>query len=137
MTEREPIFHDRQNIALPGPIITSSITFVPIPNAVITTKDLGGDGIYLGWLSLNIQHSNNNSTVTFQPVINGVNMQERVVNFGPGSAGDPRGRTFIAQSDAVPPGSTILFKWKTSGGTAQINELRMMVDGIPEIRMLE
>jgi len=61
MFHPEPIFHDRQDISVDGPITTTSNTFVDIPGAELTTKDLGSTGNYQAWLSASIQQSNQSS----------------------------------------------------------------------------
>ena len=136
MIEREPIFHDRQDIIASGPMTTTSTTFVDIPGADFTTKDLGSPGNYQLWLSLGVQQSNNNTSITFRIVVDGVSGQGRTVDFGPGSANNPQHATLIGQSDNIDAGKFIKFQWLVSGGTGQINNLRILLDGIPAIRVV-
>lgn len=134
---REPIFHDRQKVVVVGPITTTSTTFVDIPGAILTTKDLGLTGNYQAWLSLSIQQSNNNSLINFRAVIDGVPGGVRSVDFGPSSADNPHHVTVIAQRENVVPNITVQIQWSVSAGTGQINDLIMMIDGIPEVRVVE
>ena len=131
--------HDRQDIIVAGPITTTSTTFVDIPGAQITTKDLDeGDetGNYQVFLSLSLQQSNNNTFVTFRVVINGVPGDGRTVNFGPNTANSPQHATLIGQAEDVIPGTFIKFQWLVGTGTGQINSLRMMMDGVRDSRVV-
>lgn len=136
MEYREPIFHDRQDVIVQGPINTTSTTFVDIPGATLTSKDLGQNGNYQVWLSLSIQQSNNNTFINFRAVIDGVPGDGRSVEFGPSSANNPVHATLIGQSDSVEAGKLIKFQWSVSGGTGQINNFGIMMDGIPENRIV-
>jgi len=133
---REPIFHDRQEISVDGPITTTSTTFVNIPGAVLTTRDLSQLARYLFWLSLGVQQTNNNTSITFRAVVNGVPKKERTVDFGPGAANDPQHATLVGQAEDIGPNTLIELQWKVSSGTGQINNLVMLIDGVPEERVI-
>lgn len=135
MFEREPIFHDRQGVQVTGPITTTSATFVDISGAVLTTKDLGVDGLYLFILSAELEHTNNNSTIDIRVTIDGVPSMSRAVHFGPSSAGNAQSISIPALS-IIDAGSVIQAQWETSGSTAQINDIEMVIDGIPENRII-
>lgn len=128
--------HDRQDIIVDGPITTTSTTFVDIPGAELTTKDLGEAGNYQVWISLGVQQSNNNSSITFRTVIDGVAGEGRSIQFGPNMSNQPQHSTLIGQSDSVIAGKIIKFQWLVSNGTGQINNMRIMIDGIPESRLV-
>ena len=134
--EREPIFHDRQEVKVTGPLTTMSTTFVDIPGAQFVTGDLSQLGSYQFWMSLSIQQSNNNTAINFRAVIDGVPGDTRTVDFGPNSANDPQHATIIGQKDDVAEGTTIKLQWNVTGGTGQINNLVIMVDGIPNNRII-
>jgi hypothetical protein len=134
--EREPIFHDRQAVQVAGPITTSSASFVPIPGATLTTKNLGQTGFYQFWVDLEAQHTNNNQTINIRACINGTPSGSRSINFGPNSANEPHSATLIGESANVPAGAVIQLEWSTTAATAQINELILMFDGIPDNRII-
>jgi len=133
---REPIFHDRQGITLAGPITTTSATFVDIPGATITTKDLSQTGFYQAWISLEVENTNNNTTMNFRAITAGVPGSARAVNIGPGGGGDPKSVTIIGDKSGIVASSIIKLQWNTTGGTAQINSLRFLIDGIPDSRVV-
>ena len=136
LNQREPIFHDRQDIIVEGPITTTSTTFVDIPGAQFITGDLGSPGNYQVWLSLSVQQSNNNTSITFRALFDGVPGQGRTVDFGPGSSGNPQHATLMGQASGVNLDTIVIFQWLVSGGTGQINGMRIMLDGIPDIRVI-
>jgi len=133
----EGINHDRQNKRVEGPVSTTSQVFEPVPGISITTKDLGSKGDYIAFLSMTLQHSQNNSTVTFRATVGAAVGQDRVVTFGPNAANDPRGRTFISEGGDVGANEFVFLEWKTSGGTATIDGARFVIDGVPEIRVIQ
>lgn len=128
--------HDRQIVRVPGPIITTSTTFVDVPGATLTTKDLGELGNYQAWLSISVQQSNNNTAINFRAVINGFPGNTRTVDFGPASANNPQHATLLAQRDGVEPNIEIKLQWNVTAGTGQINDLVMMLDGVRELRVI-
>lgn len=133
---REPIFHDRQTVLVSGPITTTSTTFVDIPGATLITGDLGSPANYQFWMSLSIQQSNNNTSISFRGVVDGVPGDSRTVDFGPGSGGEPQHATLVGQASSVGEGTLIEIQWLVSGGEGQINNLGLMIDGIPDIRII-
>jgi len=133
---REPIFHDRQDIIVEGPITTTSTEFEDIPGAQLITADLSQTGSYQVWLSLSVENSNNNTSITFRIIIGGISGQDRTVDFGPGAGGDPQHATLIGEADDVEADTLIEFQWKVSGGTGTINGLRILIDGIPGSRII-
>ena len=134
--DREPIFHDRQQIVIVEPITTTSTTFVDIPGATLTTKDLSQTGVYQAFGSISIQQSNNNASISIRTVVDGVPRPERTINFGPNAANIPLPISIMAQAEGVVEGIIIKLQWKVSTGTAQINTLVSMFDGIPESRII-
>lgn len=128
--------HDRQEVEVDGPINTMSTSFVNIPGAELVTVDLGQSGIYLFWLSISVQQSNNNTSITFRALVDGVPGMERTVDFGPNAANDPQHATLIGKSVSISAETLIEIQWKVSGGTGQINDLTMLLDGIPESRIV-
>ena len=135
--EREPIFHDRQFVVTPNtPITTTSNVFVDVPGATITTKDLGSDGAYIAWISMEVDHSNNNSDIEFRGVLNGTPTDGRTIRFGAGAAGDPQSVEIQGFGFNIPPTSIIKLQWRTSNGTATILDQNMIIDGVPNNRVV-
>jgi len=130
------VSHDRQEITVEGPITTTSTTFVDVPGVELITANLGQSGSYQVWLSISVQQTSNNSTINFRPLINGVPGNTRSVDFGPGAANDPQHATLIAQRDIIETDSLVKLQWNVNIGTGQINNLVMMIDGIPESRVV-
>lgn len=128
--------HDRQDIIVEGPITTTSTTFVDIPGAQLITGDLGEPGNYQIELSMSVQQSNNNTSISFRAVIDGVPGEGRSVFFGPGSSNEPQHATLIGQANSMASGTTFKIQWSVSGGEGQINGLRLMIDGVPVERVI-
>jgi hypothetical protein len=133
---REPIFHDRQVVTVAGPLATTSAIYVDIPGAILTTKDLSVTGLYQLWLSMELEHSNNNSTINVRICIDGAPSMGRSIHFGPSSAGNPQSPTLIGEDSGVDSGSVIQVQWNTPSGTATLNDLIMMIDGVPDSRII-
>lgn len=134
--EREPIFHDVQDVRLAGPITTTSSTFVDIPGAVLTTKDLGQLAKYMFWVATEVESTNNNSTIQLRATVDGTPGMSTSISFGPAGGGNPQTISLIGVGDAIESGEVIQLQWNVSVGTAQINSLTLMFDGIPEIRIV-
>lgn len=133
---REPIFHDRQAVNVAGPLTTTSTTFVDVSGATLTTKDLAQTVFYQIWVSIEIQHNNNNSTIDVRIIIDGAPSMSRTISFGPSGADNPQSPTIIGSSTGIDAGSVIQVQWNTPSGTAQINDLEMIIDGVPDSRVI-
>lgn len=134
----EPVLHDRQEVVVAGlPVTTTSTDFVDIDGAVITTKDLGSDGTYMIFLSMGLNSSNNNSEVIFRGLVDGVPTQEREVPFGPGAGGNPQAVELQAFGSGISVGTEIKLQWKVSSGTATLLATSVIIDGVPDIRVVQ
>lgn len=131
-----PTMHDRQDIILNGPITTTSTTFVDIPGAQLTTKDLGSEGNYQVWVNVSVQQNTNNSSVTFRALLDGVAGEVLTISFGPAAANNPTIATIIGQNSSISSGSLVEFQWLVSGGEGQINNLTSLIDGIRTDRII-
>ena len=129
-------FHDRQETIVSGPVTTTSNTFVSISGASITTKDLNELATYEFWVSVELTSSSNNSTISLRGCVDGTPTASRAISFGPNSAGDPQTIALIGKGIGVPAGTVIDIEWSVSGGTATLNSLKMMVDGIVDDRVV-
>ena len=131
-----PIMHDRQGVQSTTPQSTSSTVFVDIAGATITTKDLGGPGGYTGWASVLLQNNQNNATPTLRVTFNGVpegNLAEIVLR----TKGQDVGYTFLANIENVDAGTVIQLQYNTDIGTLTMQEFSILVDGIPQSRVIE
>lgn len=135
--ERSPIFHDRQVLQVPNlPDTTTSTSFVDIDEALIITKDLGIGGTYIAWVSMSVDQSNNNSMVVFRALVNGNPTDEREVPFGPASAGNPQSVMMQGFGVGVVKDSEVQIQWKTDTGTATLLSMSIIIDGVPDNRVV-
>ncbi len=132
---REPIFHDRQLVIDQTPHATSSLTFEDLTNATITAKDLSQNGSYLGAFSVLLSPNTAITTATFRSLVNGSPVgSERDMILK--TNGADVGFTFFALFTGIVDGDVIQLQWKTDKGTITISEFNIVVDGIPEARIV-
>jgi len=70
-------------------------------------------------------------------VIDEIPGEGREIDFGPAASNNPTHATLIGQQDGVGSGVLVKFQWLVSAGTGQINSFRIMLDGIPDIRVVQ
>ena len=131
-----PISHDRQGIQSNTPQQTSSSDFVDIVGATITTKDLSEAGAYLGWASVLVQNTENNAVAEFRVTFNGVPVGNLAV-ITLRTKDQDVGYTFLADIDNVEPGTVIQLQYNTDKGALTIQEFALLMDGIPQSRVIE
>ena len=68
---QEATFHDRQSVESAIPQSTTSLTFVDVAGAVLTTKDLSQDGTYQVLTPVVVQASLNNTVAEFRITLDG------------------------------------------------------------------
>lgn len=132
-----PIFHDRQAALGLDIQTTSSSTFSDIIGASITAKDLGEVGSYLGWISLLISNSNNNSDGLFRLLVNGdpvgtfatITLRVKDLDVGFSLNSNLAGVEIVA-------GDVLQVQFATSSGTLTLVEFSLLVDGIPASRVV-
>ena len=132
---QEKIFHDRQIVGSTTPFATTSTSFVDIPGAVITTKDLSQGANYLSSAALLVSGSLNNTTATFRGILDGVPFGAEVPITLRSKDSDV-GYTLLGLSSDVQAGSAIKLQCKTDIGTLTIVEYAISVDGIPQSRVI-
>ena len=133
---REPLFHDRQRANVVGPITTDLDTFTLVTGSTLTAKDLGQAGSYLITVSLEMNHTKNNSEISFRFCIDDVPAAIRTIHRGPNTADSPAIVSITALLPGVGAGTVISIEWATDLPTAQINDLIFVIDGVPESRIL-
>lgn len=131
----ERIFHDRQIIGSTTPFATSSTSFVDVTGAALVTKDLSQGAAYSSTLSLLAFGSSNNTLATFRGLIDGVPFGSEVpVNLRNKDA--DVGYTILGIISGVSAGSTIKLQCKTDKGTLTLVEYGILIDGIPDSRVI-
>lgn len=135
--DREPIFHDRQSIDVVGPItIGAGGSFVNIPGATLTTKDLAQTSDYIVTAVAEIEHTNNNSLIELRIMVNGVAELDKDFFFGPNSAGNPKTIVTVGEAPSVEVGAIVQIQWRTDRDDAVLNDLSIVIDGIPTARLV-
>ncbi len=134
--EREPIFHDRQFVADQTTQTTTSLVFVDITGATLTTKDLGQEGNYETIFTLVIQATQANTLASFRILVNGnpISPMARTLLIKTNNA--DLGVTFAAFAEDLVVGDVLQVQWKTDKGTITLSEFTLLIDGIPEIRIV-
>ena len=134
---QEATFHDRQTANSNVLQQTSLTTFVDVTGAAITAKDLGSSGDYLGWLSVLISSSLNNTTASFRVTLNGspigsvadISLRVKDLDIG-----------YVLMSDlggmGIVGGDVLQLQFATNIGTISLVEFSVLVDGVPESRVV-
>lgn len=131
----ERIFHDRQVVGSTSPFLTSSNTFIDVPDATLITKDLSQEATYSSSLSLLVAGSLNNTTATFRGTLNGSPFGSEVpINLRNKDA--DVGYTILGVIGGVAADSEIKLQCKTDSGTLTIVEFAVLIDGIPDSRVI-
>jgi hypothetical protein len=116
---------------------TSSTEYVDLPGAIITTKSLAQLGDYIIMFSALMNGSLNNTTANFRvsidgtPVdVNGTNVRLKVKDLDIGYA-------ISCVAESVPENAEVKVEYKTDLGTLSIEEFNLLVDGVPQSRVIE
>lgn len=134
---QEATFHDRQAVSSTVLQDTSNTDFVDINGATITAKQLGSVGAYLGWASLLMSNTNNNTTAFFRITLNGtplgditsVILRAKDFDIGYTITGDLNGLDIVG-------GDVIQLQYATSSGTLSLVEYSLLIDGVPSSRVV-
>ena len=134
---QEATFHDRKSIGSTVLQQTSSTEFVDVSGATFTAKDLGTPGDYLGWLSVLISSSLNNTTASFRLLLNGnvtsgvstISLRVKDIDIG-----------FTLMSDlggmGIVKNDVLQLQFATDIGTLSLVEFSILVDGVPAARVV-
>ena len=136
MQHREPIFHDRQKVESAVPQSTTSLTFVDVTGAALTTKDLGQEGTYQIMTPVLVQSSLNNTIASFRITADGdqigdisiVELKIKELDVG---------ITFVGELSGVSAGTVLQMQYATDKGTLTLEEYSVIFDGIPSIRVIQ
>ena len=132
---QEATFHDRQSMESATPQSTTSLTFVDVVGATITTKDLSQDGTYLVLTPILVQSSLNNTIATFRITLDGnqigdVSMIELKIKE------QDVGTTFTGTLGGVSTGQVLQLQYATDKGTLTLEEFSFAIDGVPTSRVV-
>lgn len=133
---QEATFHDRQSVESAIPQSTTSLTFVDVTGAVLTTKDLSQDGTYQVLTPVVVQASLNNTVAEFRLTLDGnqigdVSMIELKIKEA------DVGTTFAGTLGGISGGQVLKLQYRTDKGTLTVEEFTMAIDGIPTSRVVE
>ena len=134
---QEATFHDRQGVDSTVRQDTTSTSFVDVTGATITAKDLGSIGAYLGWVSVLMSASLNNTIAFFRITLNSiplgtstqVSLRNKDLDVGYTIMGDLNGLDIVV-------GDVIQLQMATSSGTLSLIEYSLLIDGVPASRVV-
>ena len=132
-----PIMHDRQCVGSEEPHTTTSLVYVDLPDASITTKSVAEFGSYIITFSALMNASLNNTTANFRVSINGVPVDVNGTNIRLKVKELDISYPITCVAPNVPEGAIIKVEFKTDNGTLMVEEYNLTVDGIPESRIVE
>lgn len=126
---------DRQIAVDQSAQMTSSSTFADIPNATITTKDLGQAGNYTVEFATGVSPSVANTDATFRFLVNGspVDVERHITLRVNGAEVAP---SFLALLTGLVDGDVITVQWATDKGTVTMDEFNFLIDGMAETRII-
>lgn len=133
---QQPTFHDRQCTIDETSQTTSSLTFVDVTGASLTTTDLGQPEVYVLWFSVLVSASLNNTTASFRLTVDGVPSSMDRKLFLKVKDQDV-GFTFMGCAEDVGTGSVFQAEWATDNGTLTLAEYNLVIDGIPSSRVIK
>jgi hypothetical protein len=132
----EDTYHDVQCLDVVVPQNTASVDFVDITGASLTTKELGQPAIYMVHFSVLIFSSLNNTNAAFDFLVDDVSIigMGRSI-FLKAKDGDI-GYTFFGCAPGLSSDSVLKVQWKTNQGTLTLSEFGILINGIPESRVI-
>ena len=134
---QEVTFHDRQCMSSEAINSTTSTTYVDLPLATITTKSLAQLGDYTVMFSTLLEASLNNTTANFRVLIDGVPVDVNGTNIVLKIKELDVGYSVNCVAENVPEGAIIKVEYKTDKGTLTVEEFNLLIDGIPQSRVVE
>ena len=134
---QESTFHDRQSMFNEDAESTSSTDFIDLPGAELTTKNLSIDGNYTLAMSLLISSSLNNTIAAFRLLVDGVPVgpNETIITLKVKDL--DIGYTLHGIATSIPSGTILKVQYKTNVGTLTVTEFNILIDGIPQSRVVE
>lgn len=133
---QEPTFHDRQGVISESEESTSSTVHVDLPGAAITTKSLSVEGSYISSFSLLMRASLNNTVANFILLINGVPLNNDGVSVKIKTKDLDIGYSLNVVLENIPMAAELKLQYKTDKGTVTISEFNIVIDGVPQSRVV-
>lgn len=130
-----PIVHDLQSMESAIPQSTTSLTFVDVTDATITTKDLGEDGTYQISTPILVQSSLNNTIGSFRITLNNVQIGE-ISTVELKTKEQDIGFAFTGVLPGISVGQVLRLQYATDKGTLTLEEFSISVNGIPTSRVV-
>jgi hypothetical protein len=132
----EPIFHDRQSVSSQELVTTDSAIFVNIPGATLTTKDLGQSGNYNLFFTLLISATLNNTTAILRLCVNGIPTSLEGTPLLLKTKDLDISYTFPANATGIQANNVLQVQWSTDKGILSLSEFNILIDGIPDARVI-
>jgi len=132
-----PIMHDRQCVGSEEPHDTTSLVYVDLPDATITTKSVAEFGSYIITFSALMNASRNNTIANFRVSIGGVPVDIDGTNIRLKVKDLDISYPITCVAPSVLEGAIIKVEFKTDQGTLMVEEYNLTVDGVPESRIVE
>ena len=122
--------NDRQTVSAVDSPTTGSLTFVDIPGMTLTTSN-SGTLDYLVFFNATVSNSIANRTISIRVIVNGVALPESERDIDLPSSNANTISSTVALKAAVATGQIVKMEWKTSGGTATVNQRTLTFNGAP------
>lgn len=133
---QEATFHDRQCMSSEAPSDTALTTYVDLPGADIVTKSLSQLGDYVILFSALMSASLNNTTANFRVLIDGVPVEVDGSNVRLKVKDLDISYSVNCVAESVPENAEIKVEYKTDLGTLTVEEFNLLVDGVPQSRVV-
>ena len=139
--EPQTVSHDRQIVSASNTVSTNSSSYITLSGMSIITKDLNSNGTYN--ISFNVRTTNSisNGETDFVLVINGIIQNNSLTtasqlggNHGSGNIINTVTINWLINNLA--PSSTIEVQWKSVLGTSYAYHRRLIIDGIPDNKVI-
>ena len=132
-----PIMHDRQCVGSEDPHDTTSLTYVDLPGATLTTISLSQPGSYVVTFSALMNVLLNNTTANFRVSIDGVPVDVDGTDVRLKVKELDISYTVSCIAANVPEGAVMQVEYKTDKGTLMVEEYNLTIDGVPQTRVVE
>ena len=134
---QEATFHDRQSVINEDENFTSSLVYVDLPGASMTTKSLAIEGCYIATFSFLVSASLNNTLANFRLLIDDVPFGVDGANIKLKTKDLDIGYSLNIVLRDVPINSILKVQYKTDKGAVTVSEFNAAMDGIPQSRVVE
>lgn len=132
----QPIAYDRQVYLDQDGKTVSNSEFEPIGGAGLTTSDLGEPGDYIVIASLILSASLPLTTLVIRALVDGTPITPMGRTLLIKTSNNDIGYTILGRVEALGPGVTVMFEWKTDKGVVTLSEISFVADGLPGSRIV-